>query len=203
MEQSHIFSHDFLDLCEDGFNRSLHMAMILNGGRMRINDEPFLFRSIRIAQRLIDLDARSETVQASLLYEVCDPNEMDYKEMEYVVREIKTNLGIEVGAMSFWLSKVQFDSSSLKDQAKDFEMIAEEMPEILLILICNQLEEFKLLKLQKKNVGIAQLKAWKNHYLPLYSKYVDEMPQLKILFKELNKKVGSLRTVVLKKKAKN
>jgi guanosine-3',5'-bis(diphosphate) 3'-pyrophosphohydrolase len=184
MKHSNISSADTFDLCQSGFEKSLYLSMMMHQGMLRPNGEPCLLHSIRVAERLKTFDNSERLVQAALLHDVCEQDDMEMEEVKFVLEEIKTHIGSRVAVMVHALGWHP-DSPEFADYFQKLSDVSEEFPEVLLVKICDQLDDLTTLDALSPRRRAQFLENLREHYLPIYRSNVGLIEGFDALLEEL------------------
>jgi GTP pyrophosphokinase len=158
--------------------KAIQFATECHKGQLRRTGDEYLVHPLSVMKQVAKLGFDEETQVAAVLHDV-------YEATDISLQDIERQFGGKVAKMVFLLSKE--DKTKFSDDIFGFndrlgvyleqlKLGASELPEILFIKICDQLDNLKTLSVFREQKYYRTLWVLQLLYVPLYRKCMANMP---------------------------
>lgn len=171
--------------------KAVDFAASHHAHEVRKDDSPFIGHPLNVAGMLQDFKLPDDDIVASILHDTCEESSLCPFELDVI-------FGAEVSMMVYFLSKEEkelFGGDSkkrLQHYISKLRQGALLYPQILIIKMADQLDNFKTLNVfseEKQNEIVMETR---DFYMPMYSKFLKTVPmKYKKAYKKLFKKLKS------------
>lgn len=182
-----------------GFSKAVEFAKQVHRYQERRDGSPYIEHPLNVLGILLPFKLSDSTYSATILHDVCE-------ESSLCPYELESHFGVDVSMMVYFLSKEEKMLFSHDSEKRLFHYIhklrqgALIYPQILLIKMADQLDNFKTIHVFTKEKQQEIFLQTKNSYLPLFESFLEKISQeYKRVYKQLLNKLKEVLEVKMKK----